>query len=185
MLPHPWMVSQSRTRSPGREPTNSEWSTDVLFAAHSGLKSDITALPKSANRRHPMDYGPRPNHLFRQSNRAKRGDISLNRHHVAAELNVDPGANCKVWLGHQEARSRAFCLLVLATTLVGEDEISQADIWCAGIELLKNGDSLLGATREAIGIAQEWQIIQRRALRVQLHRPLHLDRRFLRMAGCR
>ena len=48
MLPHPWMVSQSRTRSPGREPTNSEWSTDVRFGAHSGLKLDIAALPKSA-----------------------------------------------------------------------------------------------------------------------------------------
>jgi hypothetical protein len=25
----------------GREPTNSEWSVDVRFGAHSGLKSDI------------------------------------------------------------------------------------------------------------------------------------------------
>ena len=32
----------------GREPINSKWSTDVRFGAHSGLKSDITALPKSA-----------------------------------------------------------------------------------------------------------------------------------------
>jgi hypothetical protein len=31
-----------------REPINSKWSTDVRFGAHSGLKSDITALPKSA-----------------------------------------------------------------------------------------------------------------------------------------
>ena len=38
----------------GREPINSKWSTDVRFGAHSGLKSDITALPKSAaiNRHH-------------------------------------------------------------------------------------------------------------------------------------
>jgi len=33
----------------GREPINSEWSTDVRFGEHSGLKSDITALPKSAD----------------------------------------------------------------------------------------------------------------------------------------
>src|SRR5258706_13029680 len=32
----------------GREPINSKWSTDVRFGAHSGLKSDITALPKCA-----------------------------------------------------------------------------------------------------------------------------------------
>jgi len=35
----------------GREPINTKWSTDVRFGAHSGLKSDITALPKCANRR--------------------------------------------------------------------------------------------------------------------------------------
>jgi hypothetical protein len=35
----------------GREPINSEWSADVRFGAHSGFKSDITALPKSANSR--------------------------------------------------------------------------------------------------------------------------------------
>jgi hypothetical protein len=35
----------------GREPINSEWSADVLFGAHFGLKSDITALPKSAMKR--------------------------------------------------------------------------------------------------------------------------------------
>jgi hypothetical protein len=28
---------------------NSEWSADVLLGAHFGAKSDITALPKSAN----------------------------------------------------------------------------------------------------------------------------------------
>ncbi len=33
----------------GREPINSEWLADVRFGAHSGLKSDITALPKCAN----------------------------------------------------------------------------------------------------------------------------------------
>src|SRR5258708_9617449 len=32
----------------GREPINSKWSTDVRFGAHSGLKSDTTALPKCA-----------------------------------------------------------------------------------------------------------------------------------------
>src|SRR5258706_14071571 len=37
---------------PGREPANSKRSTDVCFGAHSGLKSDVTALPKCANRRH-------------------------------------------------------------------------------------------------------------------------------------
>jgi len=30
-----------------REAINSKWSTDVRLGAHSGLKSDITALPKS------------------------------------------------------------------------------------------------------------------------------------------
>ena len=38
----------------GREPINSEWSADVGFGAHSGLKSDITALPKSAKPRHQI-----------------------------------------------------------------------------------------------------------------------------------
>src|ERR1700730_4898621 len=33
----------------GREPVNPEWSADVRFGAHSGLKSDITAFPKSAS----------------------------------------------------------------------------------------------------------------------------------------
>ncbi len=33
---------------PGREPINSEWSTDVRFGAHNGLKSDIAPCPKSA-----------------------------------------------------------------------------------------------------------------------------------------
>jgi len=33
----------------GREPINSKWSTDVRFGAHSGLKSDTTVVPKSAN----------------------------------------------------------------------------------------------------------------------------------------
>jgi hypothetical protein len=32
---------------PGREPINSEWSTDVRFGAHNGLKSDIAPCPKS------------------------------------------------------------------------------------------------------------------------------------------
>ena len=36
----------------GREPINSEWLADVRFGAHSGLKSDITALPKCATSRH-------------------------------------------------------------------------------------------------------------------------------------
>jgi hypothetical protein len=42
--------NSSRATSPKSlrcEPINSEWSGDVRFAAHSGLKSDITALPKS------------------------------------------------------------------------------------------------------------------------------------------
>jgi hypothetical protein len=39
---------QMTIRELGREPMNSEWSADVRFGAHSGLKSDITALPKSA-----------------------------------------------------------------------------------------------------------------------------------------
>jgi hypothetical protein len=30
-----------------REPINSEWSADVGFGAYSGLKSDVTALPKT------------------------------------------------------------------------------------------------------------------------------------------
>jgi len=38
----------------GREPINSEWLADVRFGAHSGLKSDITALPKCAKRRHSV-----------------------------------------------------------------------------------------------------------------------------------
>jgi hypothetical protein len=33
----------------GREPTNSEWSVDVRFGAHSGLKSDIAPCPKCAS----------------------------------------------------------------------------------------------------------------------------------------
>src|SRR6266702_714340 len=35
-----------------RETINSEWSTDVRFGAHSGIKSDIAPCPKSANMRH-------------------------------------------------------------------------------------------------------------------------------------
>ncbi len=35
----------------GREPINSERSTDVRFGAHSGLKSDVTALPKCVESR--------------------------------------------------------------------------------------------------------------------------------------
>src|SRR6202011_673865 len=40
---------RSPAGSVGREPINSEWSADVRFGAHSGLKSDIAALPKCAN----------------------------------------------------------------------------------------------------------------------------------------
>src|SRR5438046_6768811 len=35
----------------GREPINFEWSADVRFGAHNGLKSDIAPCPKSANKR--------------------------------------------------------------------------------------------------------------------------------------
>src|SRR5258708_6305910 len=35
----------------GREPINLEWSADVRFGAHNGLKSDIAPCPKSANKR--------------------------------------------------------------------------------------------------------------------------------------
>jgi hypothetical protein len=40
---------QFANRLAGCELINSEWSADVRFGAHSGLKSDITALPKSAD----------------------------------------------------------------------------------------------------------------------------------------
>jgi len=43
---------------PGREPIYSELSTDVRFGAHSGLKSDITALPKCA---HEQTHAPQQN----------------------------------------------------------------------------------------------------------------------------
>ena len=36
----------------GREPINLEWSADVRFGAHNGLKSDIAPCPKSAINRH-------------------------------------------------------------------------------------------------------------------------------------
>jgi hypothetical protein len=44
-------VAYPGARLLGREPINSEWWADVRFGAHVGLKSDITALPKSANSR--------------------------------------------------------------------------------------------------------------------------------------
>jgi hypothetical protein len=34
---------------PRLEPINSEWTADIRFGAHFGLKSDITAFPKSAD----------------------------------------------------------------------------------------------------------------------------------------
>jgi hypothetical protein len=40
--------STSTDQALGREPVNSERSADVRFGAHFGLKSAITALPKSA-----------------------------------------------------------------------------------------------------------------------------------------
>jgi hypothetical protein len=36
-----------------RVPINLEWSADVRFGAHNGLKSDIAPYPKSANSGHP------------------------------------------------------------------------------------------------------------------------------------
>ena len=38
-------------KSTGPDHINSKWSADVRFGAHSGFKSDITALPKSAHER--------------------------------------------------------------------------------------------------------------------------------------
>jgi hypothetical protein len=35
-----------------REPINSDWSSDVRFGAHFRLKSDVTAIPKSARKTH-------------------------------------------------------------------------------------------------------------------------------------
>jgi hypothetical protein len=40
---YPW-PRKGGTGEPGREPANSERSTHVRFGAHSGLKSDITAV---------------------------------------------------------------------------------------------------------------------------------------------
>src|ERR1700676_2066265 len=47
---YPW-PRKGEAGEPGREPANSERSTDVRFGAHSGLKSDVTALPKGAMNR--------------------------------------------------------------------------------------------------------------------------------------
>jgi hypothetical protein len=46
----------------GREPINLQWSADVRFGAHNGLKSDIAPFPKSAKpviREVQQDEGPR------------------------------------------------------------------------------------------------------------------------------
>src|SRR5882724_5305712 len=144
-----------------REPINSKWSADVRFRAHSGLKSDITALPKSANTGSLIIYATAliARSTRRKSGGAKRCGIGLNLRRVAAtELGLEPCGDREIRAACHQLFGSSSGLFGFAGLLIGDHDIGKTKSGVSGVIRLKRRNRLIGSSRQPVGVSESAQI---------------------------